>query len=65
MDINFTRSLHYYQIDTSAIDLFSDAFGFEYNMQQILPGYKKIWKKPDDRIVSKLLLAIDRAVDKY
>ncbi len=65
MDINFTRLLHYYQIDTSEIDLFSDAFGFDYSVQELIPGYMKIWKKPDDKIVSKLLLAIDRVADTY
>ena len=65
MDKNFTRFLRYYQIDTSAVDLFSDAFGYEYSLQEMIPGFISISEKPGDRIVNKLLLAIDRAVDKY
>ncbi|MDT8401525.1 MAG: hypothetical protein RQ743_07515 [Bacteroidales bacterium] len=65
MDKNFTRFLRYYQIDTTAVDLFSDAFGYEYCLQKILPAYKSICEKPGDNIVNKLLHSIDRVSDKY
>ena len=65
MDKNSTPFLNYCQIDTSATDLYSDAFGFEYPLQEMMSVYKNICKKPDDKLVNKLLHNIDRLVDKY
>lgn len=65
MNKNSTRFLKYYQIDTSAVDLFSDAFGYEGSLEEMLPGFKIICEKPDDNLVKKLLHDISRVVDKY
>jgi hypothetical protein len=65
MDKNSTPFLNYCQIDTSSADLYSDAFGFEYRLQEMMSDYENICKKPDDRLVKKLLQTINRVVDKY
>lgn len=65
MDDNFTRFLHYYQINTSDIDLFADAYGLDCCFNELVSGFKSTSKKPDDKIINKLLLDIDKAISKY
>ncbi|MEA1887303.1 MAG: hypothetical protein U9N72_08850 [Bacteroidota bacterium] len=65
MDENFTRFLHYYQIDTSSADLYADAYGYECRLNEIMPDSRSIIKKPDDKIIRKLLLDIDKVVNEY
>ncbi|MBS0011323.1 MAG: hypothetical protein KFF49_07925 [Bacteroidales bacterium] len=64
MDKNSTRFLHYCQIDTSTTDLLSDAFGFEYCFPALIPGSAGIKMVPDERIMCKLMLLVDKMVDK-
>lgn len=65
MDENSTRFLHYHQIDTSSVDLYSDAYGFECKLHDMMAGLHSINKKPDDKIINKLLLDIDKVTDNY
>lgn len=65
MDENFTRFLNYYQIDTSETDIFADAYGFDCCLEDLVSVIKRISEKPDDKIVNKLLLDIEKATSKY
>jgi len=63
MDKNFTRFLHYYQIDTSAVDIYSDAFGYDYILQELISGFKKPDQEPGDVIIRKIMTEADRFND--
>lgn len=65
MDGNSTRFLYYYQIDTSTVDLFADAYGLECSFHELVTGFHSVSEKPDDKIISELLLDIDKELDKY
>ncbi len=60
MDKTFTRFIVYSDIDTRNIDLFADAFGYEYTSYEFLNLISGISYSPDDSVVSKLLKNIDR-----
>ncbi|HCC71125.1 MAG TPA: hypothetical protein DEQ09_08255 [Bacteroidales bacterium] len=65
MDKISTQFLNYNQIDNSAVDLISDAFGFDYYLHEVLPGLDVLSKEPDDKVVNKMLMDISRLADKY
>ena len=65
LDKNSTRFIAYCEINNADIDLHADAYGFDYSCNKILSGFSKVIKKPDDRLISKLLLDIDNMVNNY
>jgi len=65
MDENFTRFLHFYDIDTSKTDLIADAYGLDCCLNSMMPDFDSISEQPDDKIMSKLLLDIEKAISKY
>ncbi len=65
MDENFTRFLHFYDIDTSKTDIIADAYGLECILDSLMTDFDCIIEQPDDKLISKLLLDIEKAVNKY
>jgi len=65
MDENFTRFLLFYDIDTSQTDLIADAFGLEICLNSLLPDFDSIIEQPDDKLVNKLLIDIEKAISRY
>lgn len=58
-----TLFIDYKNIDTSAIDLYADAWGFEYSFGELLSTILIPDKKPGDRVISDLLRDIDKMAD--
>ncbi len=60
-----TLFIDYKNIDTSTIDLYADAWGFEYSFSEQLSTILITDIKPGDRVISDLLKDIDKMADSY
>lgn len=60
-----TPFIEYENIDTSAIDLYADAWGFEYCFSELFSAQGIPDIKPDDRVISDLLTDIDKIAGSY
>ncbi|MDZ7739829.1 MAG: hypothetical protein U5K32_12330 [Bacteroidales bacterium] len=58
-----TLFIDYKNIDTSAIDLYADAWGFEYCLSEQLSTILIPDIEPCDRVISDLLRNIDKMAD--
>lgn len=58
-----TPFIDYKNIDTSAVDLYADAWGFEYCFSELLSTLFIREKIPGDRVISDLLTDIDKMAD--
>lgn len=58
-----TLFIDYKSIDTSAVDLYADAWGFEYCFIEQLSKLGIPEKRPGDRVIRDLLTDIDKLND--
>lgn len=58
-----TPFIDYKNIDTSGVDLYADAWGFEYCLSELLSTLVVREKIPGDRVIRDLLADIDKTAD--